>query len=142
MAMIWSFRLLPFAGQPGRVEHLAVSEKGDADWASQHGGGDADLDEELSAAQSPAPETERCRGHLGPALHRKLVHAARAAIASGCALPRGTDRLGRPEDAATTTLKVTWDGEAKSCEVGRSGGSYAAFEQVRTEAVAALCGRR
>ena len=68
--------------------------------------------------------------------------AAHHVVVSGCALPRGTDRLGRPADAATTTMKVTWDGEVKSCEVGRSGGSYAAFEQVRAEAVAALCAKR
>jgi hypothetical protein len=63
-------------------------------------------------------------------------------MASGCAQAVAADRLGRPADAATTTLAVSWAGEIKSCEVGRSGGGYASFEEVRAEAVAAICARR
>jgi hypothetical protein len=63
-------------------------------------------------------------------------------MASGCARTVATDRLGRPADGATTTIAVSWAGEITSCTLGRSGGSYAAFEGVRAEVVAAICKRR
>jgi hypothetical protein len=37
---------------------------------------------------------------------------------------------------------VTWEGEIKSCAVARAGGSYAAFEEVRSEAIGVVCARR
>jgi hypothetical protein len=142
MAVRWTYRLPPVAGQPGVAQRLSVSEAGDASWASERGGGDGDVDEELSPARGAASEVERCQGHLGQDLHRRLVVAARKAMASGCAQAVATDRLGRRPDAATTTIAVTWAGEIKSCDVGRSGGSYALFEEVRAAAVAAACARR
>ena len=75
--------------------------------------------------------------------HRKLVVAARkAGVASGCEQAVAADRLGRAADGATTTMAVTWAGEITVCDVGRSGGSYAAFEAVRAEVVTAICARR
>jgi hypothetical protein len=142
MALRWTFQLAPLGGQPGSKQRLALFESGEVAWASERGGGDGDIDEELSAPRPRAPDVERCRGHIGPARHRKLVAAAHQAMASGCAQTAARDRLGRPTDAAVTTLVVTWAGETKSCDVGRSGGSYAAFEQVRADVVAAICARR
>ncbi len=143
MAMRWTFDLPSFDGQPWRRERLALAESGDATWESARGEGDGDIDEELSPAKDTAVKREQCRGHLGPALHRRLVLAAQKAMASGCAQKAAaTDRLGRRAEVATTTIAVTWEGEIKTCALGRSGGSYAAFEQVRSEVVGAICARR
>ena len=49
--------------------------------------------------------------------------------------------LTRIADTATTTIKVTWEGETTSCAVTRAGGGYAAFETVRTEVIGFLCTR-
>jgi hypothetical protein len=143
MALRWSFHLPSFDGQPWTTQRLALADTGDATWESERGEGDGDIDEELSPAKDAARKQERCRAHLGPGLHRKLVEAARRAMASGCAQKEATtDRLGHHVDTATTTIAVTWEGEIKKCTLGRSGGSYVAFEQVRSEAAFVLCARR
>jgi hypothetical protein len=139
MALVWSFQLAPVAGRAGATQRLALTENGDATWDSTQGGEDAEVDEELSPAKPKPPTVQRCRGHLGPARHRKLVVAARQAMETGCTRRSAVDRLGRPADAATTTIAVTWSGERKSCEVGRSGGTYAAFEARRAAAVLSIC---
>jgi hypothetical protein len=142
MAVRWTLQLAPVGGQPGTTQRFALLESGDVTWESARAGGDGDVDEELSPARPQAPEVERCRGHVGPTRHRKLVAAARHAMASGCAQTAGKDRLGHPTDAAVTTVAVTWAGETKTCDLGRSGGGYATFEQLKTEAIAAICTRR
>jgi hypothetical protein len=143
MAMRWTFDLPSFDGHPWTRERLALVESGEATWESEQGEGDGDVDEELSPAKAAAVKRDRCHAHVGPALHRKLVTAARAAMASGCAQKgAATDRLGRRAEYATTTIAVTFEGEIKTCALGRSGGSYAAFEQVRSEVVGVVCARR
>jgi hypothetical protein len=137
MAMRWTFHLPPAHGQAWSRQRLEVVEDGTATWETEGGQGDADVDESLSPGPSARPEALRCQGHLGPVLHRKLVEAARAAMASGC-----TARAARLVDAATTSLAVTWEGVIRSCTVARSGGGYAIFEQVRSEAVDVACRRR
>jgi hypothetical protein len=141
MAMRWTLDRPPLSGQPGTTQRFALLENGDATWESVRHGGDGEVGEELSPSQRAAPAVEQCRGHLDPAQQRGLITAARRAMASGCAQTAAADRLGRLADAATTTMAVTWAGEIKSCNVGRSGGSYAAFEKVRVEVVAAICAR-
>jgi hypothetical protein len=143
MAMRWTFHLPSFEGQPWADQRLALSENGDATWESRRGEGDGDVDEELSPPKGEAPKVDRCQAHLRPDLHRKLVLAARRAMASGCAQKAAAaDRLGRRADVATTTLAVTYEGETKACALGRSGGSYAAFEEVRAEVLGVVCARR
>ena len=141
MALQWTFRLPAFGGQPATTQRLSLGEKGDATWESARSGGDGDVDEELSPTAPSPPVVERCRGHVDPARHRKLVVAARQTMASGCAQAVARDRLGRPADGATTTLEVTWAGAAKACDVGRSGGTYAAFDKVRADVVTSICAR-
>jgi hypothetical protein len=138
----WTFHLPSFDGQPWRKESLSIAESGDATWDSARGEGDGDIDEELSPPKDKPVKTERCNAHLGPELHRKLVEAARRAMASGCAQKGATDRVGHPVDTATTTIAVTRQGELKQCTVARAGGGYVAFEQARAEAVAAICAKR
>jgi hypothetical protein len=142
MAVRWTFQLPASGAQAATMQRLTLLESGDAAWESTRAGGDGDIDEELSPSRPAAPQVERCRGHVGPTRHRRLVAAARQAMVSGCAQAVARDRLGRPPDAATTTLAVTWAGAITSCDVGRSGGGYAAFEQARVELLAALCARR
>jgi hypothetical protein len=142
MAVRWTFQLAPAGGQPGTTQRFALLESGDVTWESARAGGDGDIDEELSAARPRAPEVERCRGHVGPTRHKKLVAAARHAMASGCAQAVTKDRLGRPTDGGVTTVVVTWAGETKTCDLGRSGGGYAMFEQQKTEVMAIICARR
>jgi hypothetical protein len=142
MAVRWTFQLAPAGGQPGTTQRFALLPSGDITWESARAGGDGDIDEELSAARPRAPEVERCRGHVGPERHRKLVAAARHAMASGCAQTVAKDRLGRPTDGAITTVAVTAAGETKTCDLGRSGGGYATFEQLKTDVIAAICARR
>jgi hypothetical protein len=138
MALRWTLHLPPVGGHAWTRKHLEVTEDGSALWESDAGGGDGDIDEALSdrpVTLGAKPRMTRCRGRVAPTLHRKLVEAARKAMASGC-----TDR--EPGlDAASTTLAVTWQGEIKSCTLGRTGGSYALFEQARTEVLAGVCKR-
>jgi hypothetical protein len=141
--MRWTLTLPSVAGQPGKTERLAVLESGDATWESARGVGDGDIDEELSPpAPGDAPKATRCKGHLGPVRHRRIVLAALRAMTSGCAKGSAVDRLGRPVDEATTRVAVTSAGKVESCELGRSGGSYVALEAVRVEVVGAICARR
>lgn len=138
MAMRWTYQLPSTDGRPWTKQHLAIAEDGAATWESESGGGDGEIDETLSpvAGDRGASPAVRCRGHVGPGLHRRIVEAARRAMASGC------QAKAAPVDAAVTSLAVTWEGEIKACNVARSGGGYAAFEQVKTELVAAACARR
>jgi len=131
------------AGQPGKTERLVVLESGDATWESARGLGDGDVDEELSPiGPSDAPRPTRCKGHLGPLRHRKIVLAALRAMSSGCANTTAVDRLGHPVDEASTRVAVTTAGKVETCEVGRSGGRYAALEAMRAEVVGAICAGR
>jgi hypothetical protein len=142
MAARWTFHEPSAGGRPSVTERLAVLESGDATWESASAGGDGDVDEELGGTRAKPGEVTRCRGHLGPTRHRALVVAARRAMESGCAKANAIDRLGRPAEAGATTLAVTWEGAITSCDVGRSGGTYAAFERLRADVVASLCARR
>jgi hypothetical protein len=65
-------------------------------------------------------------------VQRRLIEAARQAMTAGCNKPTKVD-------PATTTLAVTSGGATRSCEVGRSGGSYLTFERAREEVVSLLC---
>jgi hypothetical protein len=142
IAMRWTLQLPSVAGQPGKVERLVVLESGDATWESAKGIGDGEIDEELSpAAPSDAPRPTRCKGHVGPVRHRRIVLAALRAM-SGCDKAAAVDRLGHPVDEATTRVAVTSAGKVETCEVGRSGGRYAALEAVRAEVVGAICAGR
>lgn len=135
MAMRWTHHLPSVAGRPWSEQYLKVTEEGEASWEASSGGGDGDLDETLQPAPNAgnAAPAVRCRGRVGPGLHRRLVEAARRAMTVGCTAKAA------PVDAATTTLAVTWEGDIKSCNVARSGGGYAAFEQVRSEVVSTVC---
>jgi hypothetical protein len=136
MAMRWTFHLPSFEGQPWKNEHLKVTEDGTAEWESEGGEGDSEVDEELAPKPKGKTPPLRCQGHVGPILHRRLVTAAQKAMAAGC-----TQKATRRVDFATTTMAVTWEGEIKSCDVGRAGGGYAAFEKVRAEVIDGICRR-
>lgn len=131
-AMRWTFQLPSFHGQPWRTDRLAVGEDGAATWESEGGEGDGDVDEFLATKPRTAETRSRCAGRLAPAVQRRLVEAARQAMTAGCNKPTRVD-------PATTTMAVTTDGVTRSCEVGRSGGSYLAFERAREEIVNLLC---
>jgi hypothetical protein len=133
MAMRFTYQLPSIAGRPWSTQRLVLAEDGGATWDAETGGGDGEVDETLTPIPARAVDPVRCRGHLGPILHRKLVEAARRAMASGCKM-----KAPRPE-GSTTTMAVTWEGEVRSCTLERSGGSYLAFEKAREEAVAVLC---
>jgi hypothetical protein len=139
----WTMQLPSVDGQPGKTERLVVNDRGDAAWESVKGVGDGDVDEELSPAEpTTAPRPTRCKGHVGPVRHRRIVLAALRAMASGCAKAAAVDRLGRPVDEATTTVAVKSAGKLERCELGRSGGSYVALEAVRAEVVGVICAGR
>jgi hypothetical protein len=145
MATRWTFDLPSTSGRPWSKQGLAVTEDGNVTWDSESGGGDGEVDETLSPVSDNRSATPavHCRGHVGPALHRKIVDAARRAMAQGCtAKTQAVDRTARPVDAAVTSLAVTWEGEVKSCTIARSGGGYAAFEQVKAEVITAVCAKR
>jgi len=135
MAMRYTYQLPSVAGHPWSAQRLLLAEDGSATWEAEAGGGDGEVDETLTPIPARAADAVRCRGKLGPILHRELVEAARRAMASGC-----KRRAPHPE-GSTTTMAVTWEGETKSCTLERSGGGYVAFERAREEAVAALCKR-
>jgi hypothetical protein len=139
MAMHWTFRLPSFDGQPWKNEYLKVTEDGAAVWESESGEHEAEVDEELSPKPNDKSRTPpvRCQGHVGPLLHRRLVVAAQKAMVLGCSAQTAPRRV----DFATTTIAVTWEGAIRSCQVGRTGGAYAAFEKVRTEVVGGICPR-
>jgi hypothetical protein len=135
MALRWDASLPSVAGRAWRRQHLTLEADGGARWVSESGGGEGDVDEALVEGPRPAGSSERCAGRLGPALHRRIVEAARRAMASGCKQ--------RPTkiDAVSTTVEVTWDGGTSACSVERVGGSYAAFEEARAQVVERLCRR-
>lgn len=138
MAMRWTFDLPSVSGRPWSKQHLAVTEDGSVSWESESGGGDGEVDETLTpVANGGAAPAVRCRGRVGPGLHRKVVEAARRAMSAGCKA-----KAARQVDEAVTSIAVTWEGEVKACTVARSGGGYAAFEQVKGEVIAAACARR
>jgi hypothetical protein len=131
-AMRWIYLLPPFHGQPWRSARLLVEEDGAASWESQAGEGDGDVDESLEPQQRRPDATTRCAGKLALSVHRRLVEAARQAMNAGCNKPTRVD-------PAATTLSLREGGVTRSCEVGRSGGSYLAFERAREDVVSLLC---
>jgi hypothetical protein len=136
-AMRWTHELPSVAGRPWQKQRLEVREDGSATWESAAGGGDGDVDEELTPRPRAVIPPVVCRGRVAPEQHRSLVAAARKAMAAGC-----KQQGGRRVDEATTTMAVTWQGEISSCTLRRSGGSYALFEKERAAVVEELCRRR
>jgi hypothetical protein len=136
MAMRWTLQVPSVDGRPWTRQSFEIKADGSATWESATGGGDGDVKEDLTEEPSAARKVVRCGNRLDPDVHRRLVDAARRAMAAGCA--QTTQAAPRIDDASTT-MAVTWLGETRSCSVARSGGSYVAFEKERTLAVAQLC---
>jgi len=133
--MRWTLHLPSVGGRPWTRQHFEVKQDGSAIWESDTGGGDGDVTEALTERPNAARKVVRCGKRIDPALQRALVDAARRAMSAGCSLDAP------PIDAASVTMTVSWQGEARSCTVARSGGGYVLFEKARTEAVNRLCQR-
>lgn len=138
MAVRWSLSIPPSGGLPQTTQRFEVNEAGDVTWESVTSGGDGEVNEELQ----PVPGTqgdrrEACKGHIGPALHAKVVTAAKRALGSGCTAKAGPRQI----DMGMTAMAVTFEGAMTTCTVLRTGGAYARFEEAKTEAVNRICKR-
>ncbi len=138
-AVKWTFHVPPVAGRAWMTRRFAVLADGTGTWEVVGGEGDGEVDEELRPVDGGgAPIAgERCRGRVDPEVQRRLGAAARKALGAGCAGPAPPRAL-----PGTISLSIEGAGPSRSCAIPGSGGSYAAFEALRTEVVAAICRRQ